>query len=252
MVAVKELVDYCDELLRVNDFKDYCPNGLQVEGTPWVRKIVAGVTASQSLIDMAIEKGADVLLVHHGFFWKNEAPEITGIKYRRVAGLIKNGINLIAYHLPLDAHPQLGNNAQLGRLLEISVAGRFGCRAGDELAMYGRLVSPRSAEDLAVLIEKKLHKAPLHIAGKGSDIKMVGWCTGAAQSYIEAAADLGLDAYISGEISESTTHMARELGIHYFAAGHHATERYGVQALGDHLCEVFGLSCEFIDVDNPV
>ena len=252
MVAVRELVKYCDDLLRANDFKDYCPNGLQVEGVPNVRKIVAGVTASQALIDVAVEKGADALLVHHGFFWKNEAPEITGIKYRRIAGLIKNNINLIAYHLPLDAHPQFGNNAQLGRLLGISVEGRFGCGTGDELAMYGRFDSSLSGQKLGALIEKRLHRAPLHIAGKCNDIKTLGWCTGAAQSYIEAAANLGLDAFISGEISENTTHMARELGIHYFAAGHHATERYGVHALVDHLSETFDLEGEFVDMDNPV
>lgn len=252
MVAVRELVEYCDELLRVDDFKDYCPNGLQVEGASEVRKVVAGVTASQALIDVAVEKGADALLVHHGFFWKNEAPEITGIKYRRIAGLIKNNINLIAYHLPLDAHPQFGNNAQLGQLLGISVEGRFGRGAGDELAMYGRFESPLSAEKLAVVIEKRLHRVPLHIAGKRNDIKTLGWCTGAAQSYIEAAADLGLDAFISGEISENTTHLARELGVHYFAAGHHATERYGVRALADHLSKTFELECEFVDIDNPV
>ena len=252
MVHMKELVNYCDDLLEVYKFSDYAPNGLQVEGKAEINKIVTGVTASQALIDAAVEAQADALLVHHGFFWRGEAPNVVGIKRRRLARLLRNDISLLAYHLPLDAHAEIGNNAQLAKVLGLRVEGRFGCEAGDELAMYGQLPTPVSAAEFSQQINKALGRTPLHINGESDVIKKVAWCTGAAQGYLEKAATLGVHAFISGEISESTTHFARESGVHYFAAGHHATERYGIKALGEHLSDKFGLVCDFIDIANPV
>ncbi len=252
MVSLKELVDYCDQLLVAADFRDYCPNGLQVEGRAEVGGIVSGVTASQALIDAAAQRRADLILVHHGFFWKGEDARVTGMKRRRLGALLAGDISLLAYHLPLDAHPELGNNAQLARRLGLVEQGRFGSGAGPDLACYGTLESPLTVRELAERIHQALGRQPQCIAGAAERIGSVGWCTGAAQSYLEEAARRGLDAFISGEISEPTVHVAREYGIHYFAAGHHATERYGVQALGRHLAEHFGIEHTFVDIDNPV
>jgi dinuclear metal center YbgI/SA1388 family protein len=252
MVQLDELVSHCDALLEVAKFHDYAPNGLQVEGRTEIAKLVTGVTASQALIDAAIVAGADALLVHHGFFWKGESAVVTGLKRRRLGALIENNISLIAYHLPLDAHPELGNNAQLARLLGLTVEGRFGRDGGDALAMHGALPRPMSVPEFALYLCDALGREPLHLPGSGDEIVRVGWCSGAAQGYIEAAAGLGVQAFVSGEVSEYTTHYARESGVHYFAAGHHATERYGVQALGGYLAQQFGLQHEFIDIANPV
>lgn len=249
MQQLDVIVDYCNTLLRVNEFSDYCPNGLQVEGRTEVRKVISGVTACQALIDRAIEQQADAILVHHGYFWKNESPVITGIKRKRIAALLENGISLLAYHLPLDAHNSLGNNATLATKLDLQVAG---VNSGG-LLWHGQLAQPVQAREFVQHIALRLGREPLHLpAGSGREIRRIGWCTGGAQHYIEQAAAQGLDAYISGEVSEQTFHLAQELDIHYFAAGHHATESYGVQALGAHLAEKFALSCEFIDVPNPV
>jgi len=252
MISLKELVAHTDGLLDVASFRDYCPNGLQVEGRETVQRLVAGVTASQALIDAAVDAGADALLVHHGYFWKGEDPTVTGIKRRRIQRLLEAGVSLLAYHLPLDAHVALGNNAQLAEVLGLQVEGRFGVGDAGSIAMYGRLPEPVPAGVFAGHVAAALGRAPLLVPGGDHPVSTVGWCTGAAQGYIEAALDLGLDAYLSGEISEPTVHVAREGGIHYFAAGHHATERYGVQALGRHLAERFGLEFQFIDIDNPV
>ena len=252
MIALSELVTYTSRLLCVDEFQDYCPNGLQVEGKPQVRKLVSGVTASLALIEAAVATGADALLVHHGYFWTGEDLAITGMKRKRIAGLIKSGISLLAYHLPLDAHPEFGNNVQLARVLGLEVQGRFGAGDGPELALFGKLQTPLSGGDLASHLSQRLGRMPLHVPGGRDPIQTVGWCTGAAQTYIEAAAALELDAFISGEVSEPTVHIARESQIHYFAAGHHATERYGVQAVGAHLAAQFDLQFEFIDIDNPV
>ena len=252
MVSLRELVDYCDQLLGVDAFKDYCPNGLQIEGRAEVGCVVSGVTASQALIDTAVERGADLLLVHHGFFWKGEDPRITGMKRRRLAKLLAGQLSLLAYHLPLDAHPELGNNAQLGRRLGLSEQGRFGAAGGPDLACFGTLETALSVAELTARIGDALGRQPQCIAGGTQAIRSVGWCTGAAQSYLEEAARRGLDAFISGEISEPTVHIAREYAIHYFAAGHHATERYGVQALGEHLAARFAIEHTFVDIDNPV
>jgi dinuclear metal center YbgI/SA1388 family protein len=252
MATLRELVDYTNTLLAIGRFQDYCPNGLQVEGRPEVEMLVSGVTASQDLIEAAIAMGADAVLVHHGYFWKGEDPCITGMKRRRLQRLLGTQTSLLAYHLPLDAHPELGNNAQLGRVLGLETRGTFGGDDGIGLVHYAY---PEPGMDAAVLTERirgALDRAPLHIPGAHEVIRSIGWCTGAAQSWIEVAAGRGLDAFISGEISEQTVHVARECGIHYFAAGHHATERFGVQALGSHLADRFSIGHRFIDIENPV
>jgi len=252
MVQITELVSYTDNLLEISKFKDYCPNGLQVEGCHEINSIISGVTASAALLDVAIEKEVDAIIVHHGYFWKNEDMRIIGIKRNRLQKLLSAEINLIAYHLPLDAHPIYGNNVQLGQILGLTTRGLFGNGQGTDLAMYGELAAPMSAEEFSGYINAQLGRPPLHIAGNRKHIKTIGWCTGGAQSYIDNAAQLGLDAYLSGEISEQTVHIARESGTHFFAAGHHATERYGVKALGSHLADKFNLEYEFVDIDNPV
>ncbi|MFO7594439.1 MAG: Nif3-like dinuclear metal center hexameric protein [Pseudomonadota bacterium] len=252
MVSLSELVQYCESLLDVAAYQDYCPNGLQVEGSKEIRRIVSGVTASQALIDEAVARDADLLLVHHGYFWKGEAAPIAGIKQRRIKTLLENNISLLAYHLPLDGHATLGNNAQLARLWGIEVEGRFGKGPEGGLGMYGTLAESLDLDALADKLGGALQRSPLTIVGGEHPIRRIGWCSGAAQSYIEAAAEQGLDAFISGEISEPTVHAARELGIHYLSAGHHATERYGVKALGEHISDYFSLENQFVDIPNPV
>lgn len=243
----------------LNDFlsphlmKDYCPNGLQIEGNAEITKIITGVTACQALIDRAIAEHADAILVHHGFFWKGESAEIRGMKYRRIKALIENGINLYAYHLPLDVHQQVGNNVQLAQRLGLDISGGLEINNPRSIAIYGELDTQLTGEEFAARIAMALQREPLHIGDNAPAlIKKVGWCTGGGQDYIELAVEQGCDAFISGEVSERTTHIARELGIHYFAAGHHATERYGVKALGEWLAKEHGFDVEFIDINNPV
>lgn len=246
------LQNILNELLKAPQIKDYCPNGLQIEGRPDIQKIITGVTACQPLIDRAIEEKADAILVHHGFFWKNESASLTGMKQRRIKSLLAHDINLYAYHLPLDIHPELGNNAQLASRLGIRL--RRGLEPWDKfsVAMVGQLDEPLSPPELAQRIEGVLGRTPLHIEGGKKQLNKVGICTGGGQSYLHLAAEQGLDAFISGEISESSVHVAREMGIEYYSAGHHATERYGVQALGQWLADEHGLNVSFIDIDNPV
>lgn len=245
------LLQCCEELLNPAAFKDYCPNGLQVEGGDSIQRLVAGVTANQLLIDQAIEQKADAVLVHHGFFWRGEDPCISGIKQRRIKALLDNNINLIAYHLPLDAHPTLGNNARLAHLLGISISD--GLEAGNphSVGNIGYLTQPVAAQDFCQLVAKALQREPVLVNAGDHPIKTIGWCTGGAQGYLTQAAVRGVDAYLSGEISESTVHDARELGVHYIAAGHHATERYGVQAVGQYLAEKFQLDYQYIDIGSP-
>jgi dinuclear metal center YbgI/SA1388 family protein len=250
MISADELESYCDGLLSSAQFEDYCPNGLQVEGTRQVRRLVTGVTASQALVGAALTEGADALLVHHGYFWKGESPRLVGMKGRRIRALMSAGVGLLAYHLPLDAHPELGNNRRLADRLGILDAAPTD--RGRGLVWRGRLPAPMGASDVARRVGRALGRAPLHIAAHDRPIASLAWCTGAAQGFIEEAALLGVDAYLSGEVSEQTTHQARELGLDYFGAGHHATERYGVQALGEHLAERFGLEHCFLEVENPV
>ncbi|MGX9417263.1 Nif3-like dinuclear metal center hexameric protein [Vibrio sp. WJH972] len=250
---VIELEALLNDHLSPHLIQDYCPNGLQVEGKVEVHKIVTGVTASLELIERAIDLEADAILVHHGYFWKGEPEAIRGMKGKRIRQLIQNDINLLAYHLPLDIHPELGNNARLADLLDIEVLGGLENHA-QSVAMYGQFKTPISASQFALRLEEVLARKPLHIASQNSDklLESVGWCTGGGQDYIDMAAQRGLDCYISGEISERTTYSAREQGIEYFAAGHHATERYGVKALGEWLSQYHGFDVTFIDIDNPV
>ncbi|GGD10715.1 Nif3-like dinuclear metal center hexameric protein [Halopseudomonas salina] len=252
MVERSTLVDYCNNLLESDAFQDYCPNGLQVEGAGQVQRLVTGVTASQALVDAAVATGAQMLLVHHGYFWKGEPAAVTGIKYRRLKALLGADVNLLAYHLPLDVHGELGNNVQLAKLLGWKVLGGLEPDNPRSVGLYGELPEAMEGGALARHMADVLQREPLHIAGNDRPIKRIAWCTGAAQGYIERAIALGADAYVTGEVSEPTVHAARENGIHFFAAGHHATERYGVKALGEHLAERFGLHHEFIDIDNPV
>lgn len=245
----EELVSYLDELLEPGKFRDYCPNGLQVEGRDEVRCIVTGVTASQALLDTAVARGADTILVHHGYFWKGEDGRVTGMRRRRLGELIEHDINLLAYHLPLDAHPELGNNAQLAARLGWLADGRFG---EQDIAWQGALAEPTELSVLAAKVAQALGRTPLVIGDPVRPIRRIAWCSGGAQGYFEQAIALGVDAFLSGEISEQTVHLARESGVAYLAAGHHATERGGVMALAGHLAERFGIGCEFVDVDNPV
>jgi dinuclear metal center YbgI/SA1388 family protein len=252
MVHREQLVNYLDTLLNVAAFDDYCPNGLQVEGRAEINSIIGGVTASQALINAAIQEGADTLLVHHGYFWKGEDPRVVGMKHRRLMSLLDAGMNLLAYHLPLDTHPELGNNAQLARLLGLKTTGSFGQGKGPDIGLVGEVTAPCTGEAFAELLTTSLGRTPLHIPGKEGKIRTIAWCSGAAQGFTQQAADLGVDAYLTGEVSEQTVHEARELGIHFFSAGHHATERGGVRALGAHLAEKYGISFRFEDIDNPV
>ncbi|MFT5716693.1 MAG: dinuclear metal center YbgI/SA1388 family protein [Oleiphilaceae bacterium] len=249
---LKAIVNYLDKYLDINKIKDYCPNGLQVEGRSGVVKVLGGVTASQALIDEGIRQGVDVILVHHGFFWKGERAEITGIKRNRLKALLENDISLIAYHLPLDVHPEVGNNTQLAKKLRLTVTGPLEPLATKSIGLVGQLSEPMSAADFRDLVSKALGRECLHIGDEKEIIQSIAWCTGAAQSMIDKAVELGVDAFLSGEISEPTVHIARETGVHYFSAGHHATERYGVQALGDKLETEFDIQFQFIDIDNPV
>ncbi len=248
MATLKHFTSYTNELLDIDKFKDYAPNGLQVEGKPKLKKIITGVSASQALIEAAIEKDADAIVVHHGWFWGKEDPCITGIKYKRLKLLMQHDISLLGYHLPLDAHPELGNNAQLAKRLDIQVEDVM-----DEQGVgnFGRFSEYTSLEELGERIDKSLNRKPLLISAGDHAIRRIAWCTGGAQGWIDKAVEAGVDAFISGEISESTVHIARESGVHYIAAGHHATERYGVQALGEFAAAKFGLMHEFVDIDNP-
>ncbi len=261
-ISVQDLTTFCDEYLSANAFKDYAPNGLQVDGGRPVQRIVTGVTACEALIDAAIAANADTIMVHHGYFWKGEPAPITGMKGRRIRKLMQHGISMLGYHLPLDAHPVIGNNAKLAESLNMTITGAL---YPNESHPVGNIATctPQSAEHLIAQITKALGRTPLHISANYNHadsttvkethklIERVGICTGGAQDMIEQAAIMGCDAFISGEISERTTHIARELGIDYFACGHHATERGGIEALGAVIAQQFGLPVTFIDIDNP-
>lgn len=244
-----DLAAYLDDYLATATFRDYCPNGLQVEGRDDVGVIVTGVTASADLLDAAAAAGADAILVHHGYFWKGEDARITGLRRRRIATLLAHGINLFAYHLPLDAHPEIGNNAMLARRLGISPEGRFG---EQDIGAHGRLAEPLVLREFAARVASRLERTPLVIGDPQRPVRRIAWCTGAAQGYFEQAAALGVDLYLTGEASEQTYHLARESGVAFVGAGHHATERYGIEALGAHLAARFGLTHRHIDLDNPV
>jgi dinuclear metal center YbgI/SA1388 family protein len=242
-----ELAAYLDGLLEAGRFRDYCPNGLQVEGRAEVRRIVCGVTASQALLESALAVDADAVLVHHGWFWRGEDGRVTGIRRARLKTLLENDLNLLAYHLPLDAHAELGNNARWGRLMGWRSEGRF---AEQDVGFLGG--TEGTAEEIADKLALKLGRLPLLVGDAARPVKRIAWCSGGAQGYFEQAIAAGADLYVSGEISEQTVHLAQESGVPYIAAGHHATERYGVQAVGAHLAERFGIECRYIELDNPV
>ncbi|MBS6058234.1 MULTISPECIES: type 2 GTP cyclohydrolase I [Mixta] len=242
-----ELEQIVNQQLNSAAFSDYAPNGLQVEGREHVKKIVTGVTACQALLDEAVRLQADAVMVHHGYFWKNEAPAIKGMKRRRLRTLLANDINLYGWHLPLDAHPELGNNAQLAQALGIHVQGDI-----QPLVPWGELQEPLSGEALAARIGEALGRQPLHCGDNApAQIRRIAWCSGGGQGFIDSAAAFGVDAFITGEVSEQTIHSARENGLHFFAAGHHATERGGIRALGEWLAAQHQLDVTFIDIDNP-
>jgi dinuclear metal center YbgI/SA1388 family protein len=243
-----DLESYLADLLQAARFKDYCPNGLQVEGRADVRRLITGVTASSELIDAAIGRGADAVLVHHGYFWRGEDPRVVGIKRGRLERLLRHGINLFAYHLPLDAHPELGNNAGLGARLGLASTGRFG---DQDLGSLGTLPQPETLAQFAARVEGRLGRAPLVVGDPERTVQRVAWCTGAAQDLLLEAARLGAQVYLTGEVSERTVLEARESGVAFVGAGHHATERFGVQAVGEHLAARFGLEHAFVDIPNP-
>lgn len=248
MVHRQDIENHLQQLLSVNTFKDYGPNGLQVEGKSQVHKIVSGVTASLALIEAAVTHRADALLVHHGLFWKGHDGRVTGWMKKRLEPLMAHQINLFAYHLPLDAHPLLGNNAQLGQLLGWVIESHFGEQA---LGCMATVQEPYDLTALSAWLGKQLNHSIVTIEGDGRALRRIAWCTGGAQSYFEAAIAAGADAFITGEISEPQTHYARESGVAFLACGHHASERYGAQALGHYLASQFGLEHVFIDIDNP-
>lgn len=251
-IELATLVEYTNNILQIQGIRDYCPNGLQVQGRSTVSKLVTGVTACQALLDAAVAWQADLVLVHHGYFWKGEAAAITGIKYQRIKTLIKHDISLLAYHLPLDMHPQFGNNTQLGQRLGLTRLQSLQPHNPQGLGDIGKLPVALSLSEFSHRVEKALLRQPLVIQGGNHSIKRVAWCTGAAERFIEDAIEAEVDVYISGEISEPVVHIAREAGIHYISAGHHATERYGVMALGEHLQQMYGLEHQFVDIPNPV
>ncbi len=249
-MRLSELEIYLNQLLDVAHFSDYCPNGLQVEGRNEVRELVSGVTASFDFLQAAVTANADAVLVHHGYFWRGEDQCLVSMKRRRIALLLAYDINLLAYHLPLDAHPELGNNAQLARRLSFTETGRLGPQS---IIMQGTVSSQVSTlKDLRIHIELALSRKPLVIGDDEKPVRRIAWCTGAAQDYFDEAVHQGVDAFITGEISERNVHVARESGVAFISAGHHATERYGVQALGEHISQRFGITHQFIDVDSPV
>lgn len=251
-----ELEHWLTATLQPHRFSDYCPNGIQVEGRDTIRHIVTGVTASQALLDAAVERGADTVLVHHGWFWKNEDARIRGIKKQRLLTTLQHDLNLFAYHLPLDAHSTLGNNAQLAQVLELEPAydddgEPVTCGPGG-LIWLGKSKQPQTLESLGQLVCKQLQRQPLIVGSPQQSVSTVAWCTGGAQGYMQAALDAGADVYITGEASEPNFHLAHETGAAFIAAGHHATERYGVKALGETIAQRFGIQVDFVDVDNPI
>ena len=247
MAERNEIENYLATLLAVERFKDYGPNGLQVEGAAEVSRLVSGVTASRALIDAAIEARADAILVHHGLFWRGQDGRLTGWLAERVRRLMAHGINLFAYHLPLDAHAELGNNAQLGLQLGLAADARF----GEQDLGFAGAIATTTLDALAARVRAALRRDPLVLAGDGRALRRVGWCTGGAQGYFEAAIAAGVDAFITGEVSEPQAHLARETGVAFLACGHHATERFGAPAVAAHVAERFGIEHRFIEIDNP-
>ena len=246
----QQLSEFLDNLLEPERFQDYCPNGLQVEGKNEIHRLVTGVTASQALVDEAIKRRADAILVHHGYFWRGEQPCLTGMKARRIRSLLSADINLFAYHLPLDWHPRVGNNVTLGEIMGVEGCGPLNPADTNTPVFKGRLSPEITVQKLAARLLDGLGREPL-VIGEGN-VNSIAWCTGAGQGYLDAAADAGADVFVTGEVSEQSVHTARERGIAFVAAGHHATERYGVQALGAEAAKCLGITHDFIEIDNPV
>lgn len=249
MTDAKTLGQALDALLQPEKFRDYGPNGLQVEGDRAVKRLVSGVTASRALIEAAIAANTDAILVHHGLFWRGQDGRVTGWMRERLRLLLAHGIHLFAYHLPLDAHAELGNNAQLGRLLGFTSEGRFG---EQDLGFVGTpVVSWSSAQDLADHVASVLGRHVTCVGDVGRVVRRVAWCTGGAQGYFEAAIAQGVDVFLTGEISEPQAHLARETGVAFLACGHHASERYGAPAVGAYVAQLLGIEHQFIEIDNP-
>lgn len=252
MAKLTDLIQWCDTTLQANQFKDYCPNGLQIEGKPDVKILVSSTTASLQAIESALDLKADALIVHHGYFWKGEPSPLTGIKGKRIKQLLQADISLIAYHLPLDAHTTLGNNKALADLLDLEIIGALDPSEKFPIGNIGQLTQAITPEEFAKRLEDKLGQKPLHISTNKSLIQKIGFCTGGAQDFLTKAAALECDAYISGEVSERTYHETLEYQVDYFAAGHHATERYGIQRLAQALAIEFDLTHHYVELYNPV
>jgi len=248
---LNELIAYCDDYLDVGAVTDFTVNGLQVEGRPRVERIVSGVTACQALLDEAVAEEADFVLVHHGYFWKGEDPALTGMKGRRVRTLMQADMSLAAYHLPLDRHPVVGNNAELARVLGVGAVEPFGDLGGVPIGLGGSLAEARDPLDFVAGVDEALGARSLHVPGSQTTVRRVALCSGGAPDLLAEAAEAGYDLYLTGESNERVTHMAREMGVHFVAAGHHATERLGAAAMGAHLAERFGLAHRFVDIPNP-
>lgn len=252
MAALQEILQWCNDTLKTPEFKDYAPNGLQIEGKAEVKKILCAVTASQDAIDAAIAQQADLLLVHHGYFWKGEPYPITGMRGKRIKALIQNDISLVAYHLPLDSHPTLGNNAAIADILDLEIFEALDASERHPIGNIGYLKQALSPEAFKQLLTERLGFDTIHLPVNKASIQKVGFCTGAAQDFISKAAEQNCDAYISGEVSERTYYEAKELDVHYYACGHHATERYGVQRLGKAISEQFNLEYSYFELNNPI
>lgn len=252
MATLNEIIQWCDQTLQSNEFKDYAPNGLQIEGNTQVKKILCAVTASQTAIEAAIKAGADMLLVHHGYFWKGEAYPISGMRGKRIKALIQNNISLVGYHLPLDSHPTLGNNAAIADLLELENLEQLDPVERHPIGNIGYLKQAMSPETFKMYVSERLGFNAIHLPANKTSIYKVGFCTGGAQDYISKAADQDCDAYISGEVSERTFYEAQELNVHYYACGHHATEKYGVQRLAKAISEQFNIEYIYFELNNPI
>ena len=252
MASLDNIIKWCNQTLKTNEFKDYAPNGLQIEGKSEVKRILCAVTASQEAIDAAIAQKADVLLVHHGYFWKGEPYPITGMRGKRIKRLIQHDISLLAYHLPLDSHPILGNNAAIAEILQLENIENLNPTERHPIGNIGYLPQPISPENFKQYLTEKLGFDAIHLNAEKKTIQKIGFCTGAAQDFITQAAEMDCDAYISGEVSERTFYEATELDIHYYACGHHATERYGVQRLAKAISEQFEIEYSYYELNNPI
>ena len=252
MAQLKEIIQWCDQTLNTHEFKDYAPNGLQIEGRSDVQKILCAVTASQEAIEVAIAQNADLLLVHHGYFWKGEPYPITGMRGKRIKSLIQHDISLVGYHLPLDSHPSLGNNAAIAECLALENLQALDPSERHPIGNIGFLKQAMSASEFRDYLTARLGFNTIHLPAEKSQIQKIGFCTGAAQDFIGIAAEQGCDAFISGEVSERTYYEAKELGVHYYACGHHATERYGVQRLAKAISEQFNIEYSYFELNNPI